>query len=578
MNHPAVLVRRSSVSVALVAAVLVAGCGGVDGPAPTTDGGSDAGILDANTPIVDLGTVDAGDVDGGGSDVDAGDLDAGRSADGGGGSDGGAVGSVVAPAGEVVRAGTGGLLLRGTVLTPTGVLDPGEVLVVGNTITCVAADCSATAGAGIATIVDTHGIISPGLIDSHNHIAYDFLGEWTPPIPYTDRYTWANDPTYEEFIQPFADNRALGTVYCPCAKWGELRAIVHGTTTVLGGSMQQACVNGFVRNPDHYDGLDGDQLTTSIGDVRDITDAVAAGFVTRFRAAVPLTRLAVHMAEGTDPTLADEFESFAGRDTRAVPPPTGRLLGVSLLEGTGYTGTGVLIHSVPLTAAQLMEAADTHAKMVWSPSSNLVLYGGTADIGAWLALGLTVGLGPDWTLSGEDDMLGELRFARDYGRTLTIAALTPRRLWEMATLDGAEVVGLAPSIGRLEVGARADITVIGRTGGDPYGAVIDADARDVRLTMIDGHGYYGDVALEDALALNGTCDNFDACGTPKFLCVANVPVTQASGAMNPHVAETLEDVHAQLLRVLAGTIAPLPPGRLPYGRTDLLPLASECAP
>ena len=149
--------------------------------------------------------------------------------------------------------------------------------------------------------------------------------------------------------------------------------------------------------------------------------------------------------------------------------------------------------------------------------------------------------------------------------------MTAQRLWAMATDDGAEVVGLQPNIGRLEVGARADITVIGRTGGDPYDAIIDADARDVRLTIIDGRAYYGDLALEAATAVNTSCEDFDACGTAKFLCVQGVPQTQA-GTVN-RTAETLEDLRMQLLTLLAGydDTAGNP-------RTDLLPLASECVP
>jgi cytosine/adenosine deaminase-related metal-dependent hydrolase len=538
MPNRASAARRLVRWLPVVAAALAAGCGGSRHPVATADGG-----VDANVP-----------------------LDGGGDLDGGGSRDGGPVGSVVSPPAEVLATGAGGLLLRGTVLTPTGVLDPGEVLVVGNTITCVAADCSATAGAATATIVATHGIISPGLIDSHNHLAYDFLGEWIAPVPYVDRYTWANDPTYEAFIAPYADQRSTAAVYCPAAKWGELRAIVHGTTTVLGGSAQQGCVNIFVRNPDHYDGIGNEQLATNIANPGDITDAQAVTYVGRFTAASPLTRLAVHMAEGTDPSLAEEFDSFAGRD-----PRTNRHNGTSLLTGTGYGGNAVLIHAVPLTSAQLDEALATDSKMVWSPSSNIVLYGATADIGGWLTRGLTVGIGPDWTLSGEDDMLGELKYARAYGRTASIAAVTSQRLWQMATLDGAEVVGLAPTIGRLEVGARADITVIGRTGSDPYGAVIDADARDVRLTIIDGKAYYGDVALELATSVNTTCEDFDACGTPKFLCAQGVPATQ-TGTVS-RTDETVEAVRLQLMALLAGYT-----GTDGLPRTDLLPLASECAP
>ncbi len=373
---PRVSMRIVDATVLILAAALFGACGGSPGPrgglsdaGPLDAGPDDAGDIDGNvTPPLDAGDVD-GNVPPLDAGIDAGAVDAGIDA---GAPDGGAGGSVASPPAEVVRTGTAGLLLRGIVLTPTGVLDPGEVLVVGNAITCVAADCSATPGAAAATVIDTHGILSPGLIDSHNHLAYDFLGEWIPPMPYIDRYTWANDPSYEDFIRPYADMRSAGAVYCPCAKWGELRAIVHGTTTVLGGSAQQGCVNAFVRNPDHYDGIGNEQLATNIADPGDITDAQAATYVSRFTATSPLSRLAVHMAEGTDPTLASEFDSFAGRD-----PRTNRHNGTSLLSGTGYVGTAVLIHSVPLSMAQLMEAADTQSKMVWSPSSNMVLYGGT---------------------------------------------------------------------------------------------------------------------------------------------------------------------------------------------------------
>jgi len=554
--------RRLALSVVLVGAALVAGCGDDDRPVlPPDGGGVDAGEVDANVSDADLGTgVDAGVIDSGASDIDAG-------GDAGSTPDGGPLGSVTASAGEVLRAGTANLLLRGIVLTPTGVLDPGEVLVVGNTITCVAADCSATTGADAATLIDTHGVISPGLIDSHNHLAYNFLGEWIPPTLYTDRDMWRDNASYEAFIAPYSAVRPVpSATNCPASKWGELRSIVHGTTTVLGGSAQLGCANVFVRNADHYDGIGNEQLTTRVASAREVTDDEAAGFVDRFTRASPLTRLAVHMAEGTDPLLQREFDSFAGRDPRA-----NRHNGISLLSGPGYVGTGVLIHSVPLTTAQLMEADDTQSKMVWSPSSNIALYGATADVGEWLALGLTVGLGPDWTPSGEDDMLGELRYARAYGRTVGITELTSQRLWQMATDDGADVVGLSSSIGHLVVGARADITVIGRTGGDPYDAIIDADARDVRLTIIDGRAYYGDLALEAATAVNTSCEDFDACGTAKFLCVQGVPQTQA-GAIN-RTDETLEDVRMQLLTLLAGYNDPTG-----VRRTDLLPLASECAP
>jgi cytosine/adenosine deaminase-related metal-dependent hydrolase len=466
--------------------------------------------------------------------------------------------------GSVVQTGDG-ILLRGVVLTPTGPLDPGEVFIVDDTIVCVAADCSAEMGAMDATIIDTGGVISPGLIDAHNHLPYDFLPEWVPGSLFSNRYEWADNPSYEAHIEPYTAHRSSGSHYCPGAKWGELRALIHGTTTIMGQSLRQGCIDRLVRNADHYHGFAVDHLRTTISSPRDITDSDADSYVADFIDPMePVTRLAVHMGEGISGNNIDlEFSSFAGRDTR-----TNRHAGISLLEASdgSYRGTGYLIHAVALTDAELMEAASTDAKIVWSPSSNMVLYGQTADIGRILELGITVGIGPDWTLSGEDEMLSEMRFALEWATAESVPTITPEALWRMATVDGAEVVGLSSDIGSLEPGKRADVVVFGRVGPDPYLAVAESSAADVRLVLIDGEAYYGDLDFEMATSVNGDCDMIDACGTAKFLCVANTPGSDS------RATETVEDIRTQLYNILEGI--GYPPEEQ-YGRGDeLLELVS----
>lgn len=458
------------------------------------------------------------------------------------------------PPAVVSRDGTGGFLLRGTVLAPAGPIPDGEVLIVGDTIRCVAADCSGEPEASTVTVIETMGVISAGLIDAHNHLTYDFLPEWVAGETYDNRYVWSDVAAYEDHILPFTDGRNENARICPGAKWGELRSIVHGTTTVMGQCANRACLDRLARNADHHHHLGYDHMRTTIGSPRDLTDADAAGLVAAFSdPTTPVTRYAVHMQEGVMGNNVElEFDSFAGRDSR-----TNRHMGQSLLaasDGT-WSGVGMLIHSMGLTEAQIDEAWMTDAHVVWSPSSNLILYGETAPIAQILARGLSVGLGPDWTVSGEDHMLGEMRFARDFGAAEGIAALTPERIVQMATEGGAEAVGLEGRIGRLEVGLAADVTVFGRRGLDPYEAVLDSDARDVRLVFIAGEGYYGDLALEAAGALNGQCDMLDACGAMKFLCVAGTPGADAGRD------ETLGDVEDQLNAILAM-----------YGRSDLEPL------
>lgn len=516
-------------------------------PVPPADADADADG-DADVPDDD---ADSPDGDG---DLPDGDVERDADAD----HDSPEVESAV-----VIRIGTSGLILRGVVLRPEGVLDPGEVLVVGTTIRCVAADCSGEQGAEDATVIDTRGTISAGLIDTHNHVAYNFLPEWVPDPPRTfdNRYEWADDPSYEEHIRPYAAHRSSNSHFCPAAKWGELRALVHGTTTMQGqASASGSCINWGIRNADEYHDLGYDHMGGTIASVRDITDDDAAGLVARFTAEVePTTRYHVHMAEGIAGLVLQEFDSFAGRDPRAD-----RHQGVSLLD----FGTAILIHAVPLTAAQLDEVEETGAMIAWSPSSNLALYGQTASIEEILQRDITVGLGPDWTPSGEDEMLSELRFALDYGRDEGIEALTTQRLWEMATWEGAEVVGLSDRIGQLAPGFRADIAVFARRDADPYLSVIESRAEDVRLVLIDGLGFYGDRNLHDATARNIYCEDFEACGVAKYLCAQDSPTA------DNRRDETVEDLHQQLYDILEGI--GYPPEEQ-YGRGDELLELVDCS-
>jgi 5-methylthioadenosine/S-adenosylhomocysteine deaminase len=460
----------------------------------------------------------------------------------------------------VSRVGQGGFLLRGVVLTPDAILDPGEVLIVGEFITCVASDCSSEAAAETVTLIETNGIISPGLIDGHNHLAYNFLPPWTPD-PYrlfNNRYQWADDAAYEWHVRPYAKRRSTGTHYCPAAKWGELRSLIHATTTVQGQSFNQSCVNWGVRNADHHHGLGHNHLATDIGSPRDITDQQAENRVASFEDPDrPITRFAVHMAEGVSGNnLELEFESFAGRDHR-----TNRHQGISLLDG----GRAVLIHSMILTDEQIAETYYTNSKIVWSPSSNISLYGVTAPIEKFLATGIVTGIGPDWTVSGEADILSEMRLALDYGRDQNIDLLTPKKIWEMATKDGAYVVGLHQHIGRLEPGYRADIAVFGRHSTDPYEALIASGPDDVRLVLINGRGLFGDANLGDVAGLNEFCEPFDGCGAEKFICV------QESPAADNRRNERLDDIRTQLYNILEGIGYPEDEQ---YGRGDeLLELA-----
>src|SRR5262249_39413363 len=107
----------------------------------------------------------------------------------------------------------------------------------------------------------------------------------------------------------------------------------------------------------------------------------------------------LHLSEGTDAAARSHFQALKGSD--------GKWALSDKLAG---------IHSVALTPADFDIMAANGAAMVWSPLSNLLLYGKTADVAAAKAAGLRIGLGPDWSPSGSKNLLGELKVARVYSQ------------------------------------------------------------------------------------------------------------------------------------------------------------------
>src|SRR5438477_4399478 len=101
-----------------------------------------------------------------------------------------------------VKAGlaTDRVIIRGRIVTPDAVLSPGDVLVVSDRIACVAPDCSTDPLASGASIVDSKGVVFPGLVDAHNHTQYDYLRPWTPPRLFQNRGQWAAIDEYKTAV------------------------------------------------------------------------------------------------------------------------------------------------------------------------------------------------------------------------------------------------------------------------------------------------------------------------------------------------------------------------------------------
>jgi 5-methylthioadenosine/S-adenosylhomocysteine deaminase len=69
--------------------------------------------------------------------------------------------------------------LRGTLVTPGGIVENGTVLIQQNKIVAVGAKVKVPAN---STVIDTHAVIAPGLIDLHNHLTYNVFPRDLPDL------------------------------------------------------------------------------------------------------------------------------------------------------------------------------------------------------------------------------------------------------------------------------------------------------------------------------------------------------------------------------------------------------------
>jgi 5-methylthioadenosine/S-adenosylhomocysteine deaminase len=105
-----------------------------------------------------------------------------------------------------------------------------------------------------------------------------------------------------------------------------------------------------------------------------------------------------------------------------------------MLKGRGLLVPGVaLIHGGGLQPANFVEMAAHGVSLIWSPRSNLELYGSTADVAAAKAAHVKIALAPDWSPTGSDGLLAELNYAAAWNDTQNPHLFSDRELVAMAT-------------------------------------------------------------------------------------------------------------------------------------------------
>jgi 5-methylthioadenosine/S-adenosylhomocysteine deaminase len=172
------------------------------------------------------------------------------------------------------------------------------------------------------------------------------------------------------------------------------------------------------------------------------------------------------------------------------------LRNVAYLDSLGLTGRHVaLAHCVHLSSNEIEILKTSGTNVVHCPSSNLKLGSGIAPIAKLLEEGISVSLGADGAACNNRlDMFTEMRTAALLQKALHGPEVLPAaRALRMATIDGARAMGLDSEIGSLEVGKRADVSIVrlDQLHATPVKDVVSAlvystEAEDVITVIIDG--------------------------------------------------------------------------------------------
>jgi cytosine/adenosine deaminase-related metal-dependent hydrolase len=211
--------------------------------------------------------------------------------------------------------------------------------------------------------------------------------------------------------------------------------------------------------------------------------------------------LAIHIAEGL-PTDAETTHELDELDAAGL-----------------LTTHTTLIHSVGLSPSQFARVHRAGASIVWSPRSNFELYGATADVATAFREGVTIALAPDWSPTGSDNMLDEIKYASSVSRERLNSLFSDRQLVEMASGIPARIAHIDDKVGTLAPGMLADFFLVHRRNNpdrkNPYDVLVSGDVTNIDLVVIGGIPVYGNP--EFFRALNLKSEPLTICNQPRAL-------------------------------------------------------------
>jgi 5-methylthioadenosine/S-adenosylhomocysteine deaminase len=354
-------------------------------------------------------------------------------------------------------------------------------------------------------VTATDCIIMPGLVNTHSHLAMSLfrgLADDLPLMEWLEHHIWPAERTHM--------NREMVRLGTQLAAAEQLLAGVTTTTDMyfFGDEVARALIETGIRGvvsepvigfPTPRCQTTQEMMERQLELIAEfsghplITPSVAAHSPYTVNASdlVQQAEIAedhgvpfqIHLSE----TRGEVEESFK---QKGMSP-------VAYLANLGVLSERMIAaHCVHVSAEDIDMLVEFEVGVSHNPASNLKLASGVAPIPAMVDRGVKIALGTDGAASNNTlDLLRDMQLTAlvHKGTSGDATALPARKMLEMATIDGAAVLGLSNSIGSLVEGRQADLicVAIDRAHAtpiyDPYShLVFSARASDIRHVVVQG--------------------------------------------------------------------------------------------
>ena len=315
-------------------------------------------------------------------------------------------------------------------------------------------------------IIKTGGAIYPGLIELHNHLSYNIVPMWMVPKQFLDRDQWRRHKDYrKKMTGPLEVLGHIDGYLQAIVRYVECRLLFSGITSSQGITLSshqniKKYYKGIVRNVEQTVDTDLPDAHPRIADVENATKFL--NLLKKKKCYL------LHLAEG--------IHSRANKHFKALQISADQWAITDALAG---------IHAVGLLPEDFEIMSEFKGSIVWSPMSNLLLYGVTADVVSAKQNNLLIGLGSDWSASGSKNLLCELKVARLISKKLG-DVFSDEELIRMVTTNAARILKWDNALGSLEKGKKADLIVLNGKKGDSYTKLIGAKEQNISFVIIDG--------------------------------------------------------------------------------------------